>query len=543
MKDKKGFDKAINEILRKFDDKTLQRMMEQFADGDIMGKYEKMMDEVYKYKAPSYSAQVKPLPDFMETILKAKSAGENLDACLVAKARMQEMSQEEKESILRNFLYVILANAQNKEIVLGKDSQLPLWSAFSLIETFEMKSLWNVVIEVVVKQNYAFFQHYFDAFEPDAEYIISKVCQEHLDELESLMHTDGFLPCAYSIIVNSVILMSGIDKVNRLKYIGWLSRVVPECIDKTFKAEYVDRMLYPMAEMNLTELLPMLKSLYKNYDIPPITALNYREAEKLVRHGNEDKYIDCVNLEELLETIATNEKEYDDSITPFSFNDDNDEDWGDDDDDWSWDDDDDFWQDYFDINKEDVDIFTINVSLDNAPLEISRQLEVPSNIRLNTLADMLVYAMGWDGDHQNQFQMNEELFKEPDDDFEAFDEESGLFVNGQYEFTLKTLLNRKGDSIKWEYDFGDSWLHTITLEKRRKKDADEGYSVKLVKYKGACPPENCGGIPGYCHLLDVLANPKSPEYLMMKSWVPENFNPKKFDKKSAQRLIDEYFYL
>lgn len=538
MKDKNNFGKAINEILKNFDDETLQRMMQQFADGDIFKKYEKMIDETYKYKAPSYSAQTKPLPDFMEAILKEKTAGENFEAYRTAKARLQEIPQEERESVLRNFLYVILAKAQNKEIVFDKDSQLPLWSAFALIEKFEMNSLWNIVIEVVVKQNYTFFKHYLDAFEPDAEFVMAKVCREHLDELETLMHTDGFLPCVYSIIVNSVILMSGIDMANRLKYIGWLSRVVPECIDKTFGTEFVDKMLYPLAEMKVTELLPMLKTLYKNYDIPPITAANYKDAEKLIRHGNDDKYIDYANLEELLENIAKREKVYGNDMNPFAFDDDDEEeDWDYDDD---WDDDDDL-DDYFDMKEKDVDIFTINVSLDKAPFEISRQLEVPSNIRLTTLADMLIYAMGWDGSHLNQFKAKGEFYEETDAEADAFYEESGMRKNGQYEYSLRDLLSRKGNSIKWEYDFGDSWEHTVTLEKRRKKRADEEYKVRLLKAKGACPPEDCGGVPGYCHLLDVLANPKSPEYLMMKNWVDDDFDPKKFDINEAQSIINEYF--
>lgn len=537
MKDKNNFGKAINEILKNFDDETLQRMMQQFADGDIFKKYEKMIDETYKYKAPSYSAQTKPLPDFMEAILKEKTAGENFEAYRTAKARLQEIPQEERESVLRNFLYVILAKAQNKEIVFDKDSQLPLWSAFALIEKFEMNSLWNIAIEVVVKQNYTFFKHYLDAFEPDAEFVMAKVCREHLDELETLMHTDGFLPCVYSIIVNSVILMSGIDMANRLKYIGWLSRVVPECIDKTFGTEFVDKMLYPLAEMKVTELLPMLKTLYKNYDIPPITAANYKDAEKLIRHGNDDKYIDYANLEELLENIAKREKVYGNDMNPFAFDDDDEEDWDYDDD---WDDDDDL-DDYFDMKEKDVDIFTINVSLDKAPFEISRQLEVPSNIRLTTLADMLIYAMGWDGSHLNQFKAKGEFYEETDAEADAFYEESGMRKNGQYEYSLRDLLSRKGNSIKWEYDFGDSWEHTVTLEKRRKKRADEEYKVRLLKAKGACPPEDCGGVPGYCHLLDVLANPKSPEYLMMKNWVDDDFDPKKFDIKEAQSIINEYF--
>ncbi|MHC5748773.1 MAG: IS1096 element passenger TnpR family protein [Nostoc sp.] len=42
--------------------------------------------------------------------------------------------------------------------------------------------------------------------------------------------------------------------------------------------------------------------------------------------------------------------------------------------------------------------------------------------------------------------------------------------------------------------------------------------IPQIKYpvclavQGACPPENCGGIWGYAQLLEVIADPKHPEY-------------------------------
>lgn len=47
--------------------------------------------------------------------------------------------------------------------------------------------------------------------------------------------------------------------------------------------------------------------------------------------------------------------------------------------------------------------------------------------------------------------------------------------------------------------------------------------------KRACPPEDCGGIPGYEHLLEVLREPQHAEYEEMREWLPEGFDPEAFD--------------
>lgn len=210
-------------------------------------------------------------------------------------------------------------------------------------------------------------------------------------------------------------------------------------------------------------------------------------------------------------------------------------------DDFFWDDNDDyFWDDIFITNQKNVDMFTLNVTLNNAPLEIMRQIEVPSNIKLDALAEILAIAMGWEGSHLNQFKANGKFYEETSYEEDAFYKKSGWKKFGQHEYSLRDLLNRKGNKILWEYDFGDSWEHSVTLESRRKMPAYKEYAVKLLKGKNACPPEDVGGVIGYKHLLEVLDNPKSPEYIMMKNWVPSNFNPKKFSKAKTQHLIDDY---
>ena len=63
-------------------------------------------------------------------------------------------------------------------------------------------------------------------------------------------------------------------------------------------------------------------------------------------------------------------------------------------------------------------------------------------------------------------------------------------------FTLGELFG-DGDIIKkfcYVYDFGDDWIHDITLEKVFEEYSDH---ATCITGKGACPEEDCGGPWGY----------------------------------------------
>jgi hypothetical protein len=55
---------------------------------------------------------------------------------------------------------------------------------------------------------------------------------------------------------------------------------------------------------------------------------------------------------------------------------------------------------------------------------------------------------------------------------------------------------------------------------------------------GACPPQDCGGAPGYEHLKAVLSNGDDPEHEDMLAWIgvdaAEDFDPAEFDALAAQ---------
>ena len=62
--------------------------------------------------------------------------------------------------------------------------------------------------------------------------------------------------------------------------------------------------------------------------------------------------------------------------------------------------------------------------------------------------------------------------------------------------SLGELLSRKGSKIKYEYDFGDSWIHEIILESCQSYKKEEIPVIALLDGENACPPEDCNGISG-----------------------------------------------
>ncbi len=82
----------------------------------------------------------------------------------------------------------------------------------------------------------------------------------------------------------------------------------------------------------------------------------------------------------------------------------------------------------------------------------------------------------------------------------------------------------------YAYDFGDDWEHTLAHEGKLMAAASITYP-RCVGGARRCPPEDCGGVPGYVAFLEAIADPKHPEHKSMKEWAgpfdPDAFDPRK----------------
>lgn len=172
-------------------------------------------------------------------------------------------------------------------------------------------------------------------------------------------------------------------------------------------------------------------------------------------------------------------------------------------------------------------IYELKIQLEGASKPpIWRKVLVKSDDSLAKLHCIIQAAMGWYNSHLHQFIVNGQYYEAPSD----FQESEGLDANG---ITLQQAFgNKEKATIKYEYDFGDGWLHKIILEKIHQIDAAITYP-HLLGGKGACPPEDCGGVWGYEELKATLANPESEDYEEMLDWLDledgSEFDPNEFD--------------
>ena len=53
----------------------------------------------------------------------------------------------------------------------------------------------------------------------------------------------------------------------------------------------------------------------------------------------------------------------------------------------------------------------------------------------------------------------------------------------------------------------------------------------------ACPPEDCGGVPGYETFLEALRDARHEKHQAMLTWVGGSFDPEAFDPKKVNKRL------
>ena len=176
--------------------------------------------------------------------------------------------------------------------------------------------------------------------------------------------------------------------------------------------------------------------------------------------------------------------------------------------------------------------------LDTEP-PVWRRVAVDPSLTLDQLHMVIQLAMGWTDSHLHEF-----LTKKGDRigvPHEDYLEE----VTDERQVAVAKVFPRANTKLEYTYDMGDGWVHSITFEKRVEPPAQPSKSgqvpaAMLLDGARACPPEDCGGIPGYYDLLDLLAKrkPKSRDELERLEWLGD-WDPERFDAAEVQRDLSK----
>jgi hypothetical protein len=173
-------------------------------------------------------------------------------------------------------------------------------------------------------------------------------------------------------------------------------------------------------------------------------------------------------------------------------------------------------------------IFQFKITLAYIKPPIWRRIQV-ADCALEDLHEHIQTAFGWENCHLHQFTIQKKQYAP-----EQFELGFGDFeVNDSTRTVLSELLagHRKGFKFHYIYDFGDDWIHEIALEGTIDADPKMTYPM-CVKGARAGPLEDSGGPYGYCHLLEVIADPKHADHDDMMEWAGD-FDPEKFDAEAT----------
>ena len=169
--------------------------------------------------------------------------------------------------------------------------------------------------------------------------------------------------------------------------------------------------------------------------------------------------------------------------------------------------------------------YQLKITLREIKPPIWRRVMVRADTTLGKLHSVIQRSMGWENCHLHQFEANGERYspREVDELGEDRDENKAR---------LSSVLVRPGDRMLYEYDFGDSWEHDVVLEKTLPIEKGVRYP-QVIAGKRACPPEDCGGVPGYYEFLEALQDPEHPEHEEMKEWCGGDFDAEAFSVQKA----------
>jgi hypothetical protein len=176
-------------------------------------------------------------------------------------------------------------------------------------------------------------------------------------------------------------------------------------------------------------------------------------------------------------------------------------------------------------------VYQIKVGLRDAKPPIWRRLEVPADISLARLHQVIQAAFGWTDSHLH-------VFETPYGSFGSADADLGH--RAEAPVTLEQVAPTANSKLRYTYDFGDNWEHDILVEKVLDRDQTATYP-RCTGGRRAGPPEDCGGVWGYAELVQSLNDPADPEHEDRLSWLglddASAFDPSTFDPAAVTRAL------
>lgn len=178
-------------------------------------------------------------------------------------------------------------------------------------------------------------------------------------------------------------------------------------------------------------------------------------------------------------------------------------------------------------------IVRLKIELADIDPPVWRRVQVPVDLSLRRLHDVIQAVFDWHDCHLHQFEVGERIYGQTEIAPEDFGE------GRQYSdknVKLAALLGRGVEQFLYRYDFGDDWEHVITVERMAEPEAGVAYPV-LVDGARRAPPEDCGGPPGFEAFLEAMLDEDHEEHDDLMDWYGGPFDPVDMNLETVEAML------
>lgn len=178
--------------------------------------------------------------------------------------------------------------------------------------------------------------------------------------------------------------------------------------------------------------------------------------------------------------------------------------------------------------------FEVEVELRGVEPRVWRRFVLSEDATFQDLHEAIQIACGWENYHMFAFRddrTRKEIAGIPDSEF-------GDPAPDSRKARLADFLGKaRSKTCMYEYDFGDSWEHDVTI---RTVTLPETFERRLVGGERAFPPEDCGGLDGYDRYAVAVVERRDPwgeDLDEVLEWVGD-WHPERFDLAATRKSFD-----
>lgn len=527
---------------------------------DALRKIDQMSKErseiPYAYEHPDYGKMVKAVPDVLKPLLDTGDDHDDLPGLEELMLSCASLDRSVLAEALNSLVYFWLDKWHHALDDDGKDGVwlYPLHVAIVIAERFKLRQCLPALLETE-RQDRKFAMALFDDCDmvgmvPACIYQI--ITEEDLPLLADFVRERGIYTFSKAEVIAAASTLPRRSPQTLAAVQQWLCTLLdifadhidPEVGDVLLLEAIVHCCIHTRCEAAKPSIIRM----YSKYEMPDfLVPGGVNEVRKTIKRAS------IGTLKEELESAETIFQNAEDSY--------DDDEYYEDEDDEYYDDEDDADEDEADFDDTDLaprqeycghayggkachlpvkslKKYTLRIELEQSAPLVWRELEVPSSLSLASLAQAILLAMGWDEDHLHQFISNGKNRHHYATSVNELSSSLYPGIRDGSSYGVSHLLQKPGDSITFEYDYGDSWHHAVKLDAVSGYADNEPKTVILTGGANACPPDDCGGIHRYRHLVQLMTEkPRSAELTDFYDWMGSKWDPEYFPLEQAAKAV------